>query len=176
MTIPLMVLAALAIVGGALGLPEFWGMENWMHHQLEPIIKRPVYTTLHHDTEWMLMGLAVASALAVIYFTYLLFIKNGVRPVAKEEQLKSWQKVIYNKYYVDELYDAIIRKPLDLLSTAFHKFFDVQLIDGIVNGIGKSVTSIGNTVRLLQSGNIGFYLVSMVMGVVLVILLTFLVK
>jgi NADH-quinone oxidoreductase subunit L len=176
MTIPLIVLAALAIIGGALGLPEFWGMENWMSHQLEPIIKRPTYTILHHDTEWMLMGLAVLSASAVIYFTYMLYIKHGVKPAEKESSLKSWQKLIYHKYYIDELYDAVIRKPLDFLSTTFHKLLDVQFIDGIVNGIGKSVTTIGSTVRLLQTGNISFYLLSMVMGVVLVILLTFLVK
>ncbi len=176
MTIPLVVLAALAIVGGALGLPEFWGMENWMSHQLEPVILRPNYSTLHHETEWMLMGLAVASALAIIYFTYLLFMKNGVRPADREDQLKPWQKMIYNKYYVDEIYDALFRKPIDFLSNAFHKFLDVQFIDAIVNGVGKSVTAIGNTVRLLQNGSIGFYLVGMVMGVVLIILLTFLVK
>lgn len=176
MTIPLVVLAALAIIGGALGLPEFWGMENWMSHQLEPIIKRPAYTILHHDTEWMLMGLAVLSASAVIYFAFMLYIKHGVKPTEKEDNLKSWQKLIYHKYYVDELYDAVIRKPLDFISITFHKLLDVQLIDGIVNGIGKSVTTIGSTVRLLQTGNISFYLLSMVMGVVLVILLTFLVK
>ncbi len=176
MTIPLVVLAALAIVGGALGLPEFWGMENWMSHQLEPVILRPNYSTLHHETEWMLMGLAVAGALAIIYFTYLLFMKNGVRPADREDQLKPWQKMIYNKYYVDEMYDAVFLKPIDFMSTAFHKFLDVQFIDAIVNGVGKSVTAIGNTVRLLQNGSIGFYLVGMVMGVVLIILLTFLVK
>jgi NADH-quinone oxidoreductase subunit L len=176
MTIPLIVLAALAIVGGALGLPEFWGMENWISHQLEPIIKRPTYTVLHHDTEWMLMGLAVLSASAVIYFTYMLYMKHGVKPAEKEGNLKSWQKLIYHKYYIDEFYDAMIRKPLDFLSTTFHKLLDVQFIDGLVNGIGKSVTTIGSTVRLLQTGNISFYLLSMVMGVVLVILLTFLVK
>ena len=176
MTIPLMVLAVLSVIGGVLGLPEFWGMGNWMHHNLEPIIKRPNYSILHHDTEWMLMGLAVGGAATVIYFTYLLFMKHGVLPVEKEEKLKPWQKVIYNKYYVDEIYDLLVRKPIDFLSGVFHKFFDTQLIDGIVNGVGSSVKNIGSAVRLLQTGNIGFYLVSMVMGVVLIVLLTFLVK
>jgi NADH-quinone oxidoreductase subunit L len=151
-------------------------MENWMSHQLEPVILRPNFSTLHHDTEWMLMGLAVAGAVAVIYFTYLLFMKHGVEPAAKEELLKPWQRTIYNKYYVDEIYDAVFRKPLDFLSGAFHKFLDVQFIDAIVNGFGRLVTAFGNTIRLLQNGNIGFYVVSMVMGVVLIILLTFLVK
>jgi NADH-quinone oxidoreductase subunit L len=176
MTIPLMVLAILSVAGGVLGLPEFWHMPNWMHHNLEPVIKHPSYSILDHNTEWMLMGLAVLGALAAIYATYVVYMKSKVLPPEKEEQLKPWQRVIYNKYYVDELYDAVIRKPLDLISEAFYKFFDKQVIDGLVNGVGSSVKFIGSSVRYFQNGNIGFYLMSMTLGVVLIVLLTFLIK
>ncbi len=176
MTFPLIVLAILSVLGGLLGLPEFWHLPNWMHHNLESVILRKNPSILSHETEWMLMGLAVAGAAAVIYFTYLLFIKNRVLPAEKEEQLKPWQRVIYNKYYVDEFYDAVIRKPLDFLSTLFHKFIDNQVVDGIVNGIGSLVKGLGSVVRLVQTGNIGFYVMSMAMGVVFIILLTFLIK
>ncbi|MES2678344.1 MAG: NADH-quinone oxidoreductase subunit L [Bacteroidota bacterium] len=176
MTVPLIVLAILSVIGGALGFPEFWHMPNWMAHHLDPIIVRKDPSMLSHETEWMLMGLAVAGALAMIWFTYQLFIKNRVLPAEKEAQLKPWQRLIYNKYYVDELYDAVIRKPLDFMSTVFHKFFDLQVIDGIVNGVGASVRMIGASVRYFQTGNIGFYVMSMSMGVVLIILLTFLIK
>src|SRR5690606_19335094 len=57
MTVPLMVLAALSVIGGVLGFPEFWGLSNWMAHHLQPLILRPGYPVLGHDTEWMLMGL-----------------------------------------------------------------------------------------------------------------------
>jgi NADH-quinone oxidoreductase subunit L len=123
----------------------------------------------------MLMGLAVASAAAVIYFTYLLYRKYGVQPAQKEEQLKPWQKLIYHKYYVDEIYDALIRKPLDFLASLFHKFFDLQVIDGLVNASGSIVKFFGSTVRLAQTGNIGFYLMSMVLGIVCIVLFLFLV-
>jgi NADH-quinone oxidoreductase subunit L len=176
MTIPLMVLAVLSIVGGLLGLPEFWGMSNWMHHNLEPIIKRPNFAMLDHTTEWILMGIAVAGAVVVIWFTYMMYMKYKVLPAEKEEQLKPWQRLIYNKYYVDEIYDAVIRKPLDWISDIFYKFVDLQIIDGIVNGVGSSVKAIGASVRYFQSGNIGFYLMSMSLGVVLIILLTFIIK
>ncbi len=176
MTFPLMVLASLSVLGGLLGLPEFWHMPNWMHHNLDSVILRKNPSLLSHDTEWMLMGLAVAAAVAVIYFTYLLYMKNKVLPVEKEEQMRPWQRLIYNKYFVDELYYAIIRKPLDFLASAFHKFLDTQLIDGIVNGIGTLVKSIGSAVRLIQTGNIGFYIMSMTMGVVFILLVTFLLK
>ena len=124
---------------------------------------------------WTLMGLAVVAAGVVIYFAHAMFITNGVLPLENEEKMKPWQKLIYNKYYVDEFYDAVIRKPLDLISTAFYKFLDLQVIDGLVNGVGSMVKGTGNVVRLLQSGNIGFYIVSMVLGVILILLFTFII-
>lgn len=174
MTFPLVALAVLSVIGGVLGLPEFWGLPNWMHHNLEPIIKIKNPSILSHETEWTLMALAVVAALAVVFFAYMLYIKHKVLPVEKEEQLKKWQKIIYNKYYVDEVYDALIRKPLDVISTVFYRFFDLQIVDGIVNGVGSLVKSIGSVVRLAQQGNIGFYVISMVMSVVFIVLWTFL--
>ncbi len=176
MTIPLIVLAILSVIGGLLGLPEFWDLPNWMAHNLDPVILRKDPGMLPHETEWMLMGLAVAGAVVMIWFTYQLFIKNQVLPPEKESQLKPWQRLIYNKYYVDEIYDALFQKPLDFMSSVFHKFLDLQVIDGIVNGIGTLVKVVGSSVRYFQTGNIGFYIMSMAMGVVLIVLLTFLIK
>ena len=176
MTFPLIALAILSMLGGLLGLPEFLHLPNWMAENLDTVILRKDPSLMDHDTELMLMGLAVAAALAMIYFTYMLFIKNKVLPADKESAMKPWQRVIYNKYYVDEIYGALIRKPLDLLSSLLHKFFDIQIIDGIVNGVGNSVRFIGSSVRYFQTGNIGFYIMSMSLGVVLIILLTFLIK
>ncbi len=172
MTIPLMVLAALSVLGGALGLPEFWHMPNWMSEHLSPIILHKNPSTLDHTTEWTLMGLAVLSAGVVIYFAHAMFITNGVLPMESEEKMKPWQKLVYNKYYMDEMYDMV---PLDLISTAFYKFLDLQVIDGIVNGVGTAVKGTGNVVRLLQNGNIGFYIVSMVLGIILILLFTFII-
>lgn len=176
MTFPLIVLAILSVVGGLLGLPEFWHLPNWMANNLESVIIRKNPSTMSHTTEWTLMGIAITSALAVVWFTYQLYIKNKVLPADKESQMKPWQRVIYNKYYVDEIYDAIICKPLDFMSHTFYKFLDLQVVDGIVNGVGKSVRAIGSSVRYFQNGNIGFYVMGMTMGVVLIILLTFLIK
>lgn len=175
MTIPLMILAALSVIGGVLGLPEFWHMPNWMSEHLSPIILHKNPSTLNHTTEWTLMGLAVVAAGVVIYFAHAMFITNGVLPIENEEKMKPWQKLIYNKYYVDEMYDAVIRKPLDLISIAFYKFLDLQVVDGFVNGVGVVVKNIGSTVRLFQTGNIGFYIVSMVLGVILILLFTFII-
>ncbi len=171
-TIPLIVLAALSVVGGLIGLPEFWHFNNFIGEYLDPIIIRKNPSIMSHNTEWMLMGLAVVSALAVIYFAYQMFIKNSVLPVENEKQLKGWQKLVYNKYYVDEFYDSIIRKPLDGISGAFYKFFDTKLIDGIVNGVGSSVKWTSGLVAKLQTGHIGFYIMAMVAGVIVILFTT----
>jgi len=176
MTVPLVVLAVLSIFGGLLGLPQFWHLPNWMHDYLSPLILQPNYSLLDHNTEWLLMGLAISGALAVIYFTWLMFMKYKVLPADKEEQLRPWQRLVYNKYYVDEAYELLITKPLNGISKSLHNFFDKQFIDGIVNGVGSLVKTIGSSVRLYQNGNIGFYVMNMALGVVLIILLTFIIK
>jgi NADH-quinone oxidoreductase subunit L len=176
MTIPLVVLAALSIVGGLLGLPEFWQLPNWMHHQLEPVIARPHFSMLSHETEWLLMGIAVAAALVMIYITWVLFMKKKVLPAEREDLLKPWQKLIYNKYYVDEVYEAGITKPINVIGKALYEFFDKQIIDGLVNGVGTLVKGAGSLIRLYQNGNIGFYVMNMALGVILIVLLTFIIK
>jgi NADH-quinone oxidoreductase subunit L len=175
MTFPLIVLAILSVVGGLLGLPEFWHMPNWMSNNLETIIVRKNPSTLNHETEWMLMGIAVLAAAATIYLAYIIYRQKKTIPLKEGDKMPGLQTVIYNKYYVDEFYDAVIRKPLDVLSVAFHKFFDIQIIDGLVNGVGSTVKTLGSGIRLLQQGNIGFYIISMVIGIVFIILLTFLI-
>ena len=176
MTFPLIILAVFSALGGLLGLPEFLHLPNWMHHNINEVVimKGKSLLTLSHETELILMCLAVAGALASIFFAYSLYIKNKVLPVAKEQELKPWQRIIYNKFYVDEIYDALIRKPLDFISDVFYKYIDVAIIDNFVNGIGSAVKGVGSVVRLAQQGNIGFYVVSMVLGIVFIILFTFL--
>jgi len=166
MTVPLMALAALAVVGGALGLPEFWGTKNWMAENLNSVIIRKNPSILSHETEWILMIIAVAAALVTTYFAYMMFIKNKVLPAEKEADMKPFQRVIYNKYYVDEFYDGLVRKPLDGISKAFYKFFDTKLIDGIVEGVGTSVKWVSGETRKLQTGHIGFYIMAMVVGII----------
>lgn len=175
MTIPLIVLAVLSVFGGLLGLPEFWHFPNWMSEHLSSLILRKNPATMAHETEWMLMGIAVLAAIATIYVAYVIYRQKNIIPLREGDKMPALQKVIYNKYYVDEFYDAVVRKPLDLISNLFYKFFDKQLIDGTVEGVGSGVKSIGGLVKLIQSGNIGFYIISMVVGIVLILLFTFII-
>ncbi|MBK7816909.1 MAG: NADH-quinone oxidoreductase subunit L [Sphingobacteriaceae bacterium] len=174
MTFPLVILAILSVLGGVLGLPHLWGFHNFIGDHLEPLILRKNPSTLPHDTEWMLMGIASVAALAIIYVAYIIYRQRNIIPLNENDKMPALQKTIYNKYYVDEIYDAIVRKPLDAISTVFYKFVDKQIIDGIVEGVGSSVKGIGSVVRLAQQGDISFYIITMMLGVIGILLFTFL--
>jgi NADH-quinone oxidoreductase subunit L len=168
MTIPLMVLAVLSAVGGMIGLPEVFGGNNWISEYLDPIIARKNPSTLSHDTEYMLMGIATAVALAGIYTAYNVYQKAKVLPAASEKEMRPVERFIYHKFKVDEFYDAIIKRPLDIAAESF-RYIDKELIDGLVNGVGTSVKWLSGVVRQVQTGNIGFYIFSMVLGVIAII-------
>jgi NADH-quinone oxidoreductase subunit L len=172
MTIPLIVLAILAVVGGVLGLPEFWGATNWMHHHLDSIIMHKNPSVLNPMKEWTLMGIAVVSAGATIFFAYMIYMKNQILPEANDSKLTGIKKLIYNKYYVDEVYDVVIRKPLDTLAEIF-KYIDTKVIDGVVDGVGTTVTGISSVLRKAQTGHIGFYIFGMVLGIIAILFYTF---
>jgi NADH-quinone oxidoreductase subunit L len=72
------------------------------------------------------------------------------------------------KFKVDELYNSIITKPLDAVSVGL-KYIDTQIIDKVVDGVGVTVSAVSSVVRQLQTGNIGFYIFSMVLGVIAII-------
>jgi len=172
MTFPLIVLAILSIAGGVLGLPEFWGMTNWMHHHLDSIIVHKNPSVLNHEKEWILMILATTAALATIFFAYMVYMKNRILPEANDLKLTGIKKLIYNKYYIDELYEAVIRKPLDALSEVF-KYIDTKVIDSVVDGVGTTVTGMSSLVRKVQTGHIGFYIFGMVLGIIAILFYTF---
>lgn len=175
MTVPLVVLSVLAIFGGLLGIPN--GHQHLLHFFLKPSfafghsgtwISDPHHFDAHEGT---LMGLAVAGALAAIYFAYMMYKKHGVVPDADEASMNKPQRVIYNKYYVDEIYDAIIRKPLDKISEFAYRFLEIKGVDAMVNGIGSGVKKAGEGVKFLQAGTLGFYVFAMTIAVVLIFIL-----
>jgi len=169
MTIPLMILAVLSVIGGLLGLPELIGAKNWIGHYLDNVILIKTYLGLSHSTEWMLMGIAVAGAVASIYFAYQLFVINEVLPVEDESELKWWQKIIYHKFYVDELYDFIIRRPIDFLGKVVDKFFEKMVFNGINDSISSITLFLGEWIRKIHIGNIAYYIMAMTISIIVIL-------
>lgn len=94
--------------------------------------------------------------------------------MADEAPRTALEKLSYHKFYLDEIYDTIIRKPLDAFSTFFYKIIDNKVIDGLVNGLGWTASEGSKSLRLLQSGNVGYYIMMMVIGIVALLLYTYL--
>ena len=80
-------------------------------------------------------------------------------------------KILNEKFYIDEIYNAVIVKPLHALSEFFYKIFDLQIIDGFVNGAAKTTGYIATQLKSIQTGNVSFYLFAMALGMGGIILL-----
>ena len=181
MTSPLIVLAVLSTFGGFLGLPAVFSDTHTLGNFLAPIYDRArqanaaALEPLHidHATEYLLMGISVAVAVVAILIAYVMYVKKETVPAPEGARLSPLHNLIYNKYYIDELYDSVVVRPLMALSTALHRFVDVVVVDGIVNGFGKLVMLFGNTLRYAQSGVTGFYILLMVASIVLILFLNF---
>jgi len=165
MTIPLWVLAFLAVVAGFLGVPPVMAPNAHRLAQfLGPVVGVGTGAELAAGTEWGLMGVSVLLALIGTFWAVGRFSK---RPELGEPT--GFGKVLANKWYVDEFYNAVIVRPLDLLAQ-FLVFFDKNIVDGIVNGVGRLVQYGSRQLRLLQSGQVGGYVLLMVLGIVVLFL------
>jgi NADH-quinone oxidoreductase subunit L len=174
MTIPLIILAVLSMVGGFIGVPEVLGGHHELAHFLAPVFRNPYLAktteALSANTEMTLMAISVGGAIIALIYAYIKYIKNNHVPVRDGEERGLLATLSYHKFYVDELYDILFRKPLDALSDFFFKVVDKMGIDGIVNGIGAAPVEGSKGLRLLQSGNVGFYIFMMVVGIIAVLL------
>jgi NADH-quinone oxidoreductase subunit L len=174
MTIPLIVLAVLATVGGFVGIPAaFVPDAHWLSHFLAPVFEGSVAMQAragvappegNRSTEVLLMAISVIAALGGMFYALS---RYSARP--SEAEPKGLGKFFANKWYADEFYDALIVRPLKGIA----KFFSVierSVIDGIVNGVGRLVQYGSRQIRLLQSGQVGGYVLLMVVGILILFL------
>lgn len=162
MTFPLIVLAVLATISGFVGLPAVLSEHHSLNEFLAPVVQNFSLHHLDHSTEYMLMGLSVSLVLVMIFISFRATKSPDFKPNT------GLAKVLENKWYVDELYDAIIVKPMLKLDAVLDNYAERKGIDAGVNGVGKFVRWGADRMRLLQNGQVGAYLFSMVIGIVIV--------
>ena len=165
MTLPLIALAILSIVGGYVGVPESLGGHHALSHFLSSVIHQSEHA-LAHNTEYMLMGISTILVLLSISFAWVRF-----KQYKPEAEPTGFGKLLQEKWYVDELYNTIIVKPMQSIADFFNKIFEPKVIDGLVNGVGKGVQYTGRQLRWLQSGQVGAYVLLMVMGIILLLII-----
>ncbi|MFH1130584.1 MAG: NADH-quinone oxidoreductase subunit L, partial [Pseudomonadota bacterium] len=184
MAFPLMVLAFGATILGFLGLPG--EKHNFFHHWLAPVLEQGYHKGEHagvkmvganalahnHGLEYGLMGLSVLVALLGILLAFRLF---GKGPSLSAKHLASrfsrLHRMLQFKYWVDEIYDAIIVKPLKWVArNVLFKIVDVFFIDLLaVNGSAFVVDGVGRMARWIQNGNLQHYLVAFAVGIAVII-------
>ena len=161
MTIPLIVLALLSVIGGAISLPG----ASWLNDYLQPVITNSAAANPHvlGTTEYALMALAVIGALIGIGIAYSKYLKKNTVPPT-DEAITGFHKVLYNKYYVDEIYMTLIVKPIYALGTFFRDYVELILSE-IIFGLGKIADTLSLQGKKAQNGNIGLYLFAFVFGI-----------
>lgn len=162
MTIPLIILAVLSIVGGWVGIPELF-MKN--AHRLNEFLSGVVIPHgephhISHATEWMLIG-ALLSCVAVA-----IFLANKWYNGKVDKEATGLAKVLENKWYIDEIYQAAIVSPLIGLGNFFKKYVEKSGIVRLVDGTGDLSYAISKNIKTVQTGNIGMYILLMVIGIV----------
>ncbi len=168
MTWPLVILAVCSIIGGWVGIPSvFVADAHLLGKFLAPVVasqemEKPA-VHLSHEMELGLMAMVLGLIILVVFIASKMFRKSEIT----ENTETGLSGFLANKWYVDELYDVIIVKPLNALSSFFSRIIDNRIIDGFVNGVGKAVQFSGRQLRLLQSGQVGSYILIMVISIIL---------
>lgn len=171
-TVPLWILGILSVVGGVISLPG----NSWLNSYLEPIIVNSANAHPHvlGTTEYILMAIAVIGACIGLFIAYSKYIKKGDLPPA-DEQMTGFHKVLYNKYYIDEIYMKIIVKPIYVLAVFFRDVVEVVLSETIY-GLGRIADGLSLQGKKAQNGNIGLYFFAFVFGICLMLYYLFIAR
>ncbi|MCK6554962.1 NADH-quinone oxidoreductase subunit L [Candidatus Binatia bacterium] len=198
MTVPLAILAALAVVGGWVGVPGALGGAHLLGAWLAPVFAAPhgavEHTVEHHTLELLLMAASVGVAVAGILFARALYLGGSDVPRRLAAIAGGVPyRVLRNKYWVDELYGAVFVSGTLLLARLcaaidrhvidgivdgsarvtrlvswINGLFDNYVVDGLVNRLADVTLAAGTRFRQLQTGSINAYLYVIVIGVVVV--------
>jgi NADH-quinone oxidoreductase subunit L len=168
MTIPLVILAFFSVVAGYVGLPVVFGEKlNFFGKFLEPVIKETHEVHLGMQTEWMLIAIAAVVALLGILIAYVFYIRSPLIPRKLATKFPNIYKLMFNKYYVDEIYNAVFVNPTIKGSEIIYDNFDLKVIDGAVNGTAKATGFAGKILSYFQSGLVKDYALIFLLGVII---------
>jgi NADH-quinone oxidoreductase subunit L len=171
MTGPLSILAVLSLVGGWFAAPAFWGGKDYFAEFLAPIFggEQVAGGESAHQLELILSAVAVLAAAAGLIVAWRMYSKK-----AERGESTGLHRLLYDKYYVDEIYQAVIVGPLMWLSrNILWKVVDAGIIDGTVNGVAHGASGIGDVVRHTQSGNTRSYAVWVIIGALVIFAIVF---
>jgi NADH-quinone oxidoreductase subunit L len=166
MTLPLAVLALLTAVAGIVGVPSAHGTA--FARFLAPVL--PLHEAEHGGgTALSLAVVSVVAALAGVFVAWLVYGRGPVDASRIGVSRNALHRLVLNKYYVDEIYDALFVQPIYRFSLWCARVFDLKVIDGIVNGIGSAIVEWALGLRRIQTGFVMNYALGMLLGAVAVV-------
>jgi NADH-quinone oxidoreductase subunit L len=174
MTVPLMALAFLSTVGGLIQVPLIEGGQA-LDQFLSPVFAdAAALTPAAHAghtpmAEVWLMAISLAVALVGILVAYRFYVASPETPRRLAEQARGLYRLVYNKYFVDEAYEATVIQPIYRGSVKLWQDFDAAVIDGAVNGVGNQIERGSAFLRSVQMGYVQFYALVLTLGAVVVI-------
>lgn len=159
MTVPLLILAVLAVIAGLVGSPV-------MDYAFAHFVTYP--GAIHHDPSLAIMLVSSAVALAGIILAWMVYQKRWIRHEMLRERFSGVYGLLYNKYYIDEIYQWLIARLVD--GTARLLFwFDLHVINGLVNGLAALTGGAGRVLRYTETGQVQTYAVYMFAGVIVIV-------
>jgi NADH-quinone oxidoreductase subunit L len=172
MTVPLMILAFFSVVIGWIGMPgAIIPNANLFGDFLAPLFPHAVHAG--EESHWLELGLmffSVIVALGGIRLAYSMYVKNTSAPDRIAEKFKGAYTLLLNKYYVDEIYNAVFVNGVVHKTAKFlYTVGDVKIIDGLINGLANAIGRTSQNGRKLQTGSVQQYAFTMGLGLVLLI-------
>jgi len=160
MTIPLIILAVGSVFVGYFSVPHF----------LEPLLGEPKLA-VSLQQEKIVMAVSIIAGLVGIATAWYMYILRPTVPENLTNTFKGFYKVLWNKYYVDELYSFLFVRPTLWFADKFiEKITDIKIIEGIVNGIPALIYKIGSLIRPVQTGQLQQYAIFMILGIIVFVL------
>jgi NADH-quinone oxidoreductase subunit L len=172
MYIPLIILAIFSAVVGFLGVPHALGGHNIIEHFLAPVVSIKEGHNIPHEYEIPLMILSVVIAIVGIVSAFWVFLWKEDISNYFANQYKTFKQLLENKYYVDEIYEAVILKPIRAFADQVaYKIVDFFIIDGFANGLGPFLYGVGNRLKIIHNGKIQTYVLLIYLGFVMLVYL-----
>jgi NADH-quinone oxidoreductase subunit L len=176
MTIPLIIMALLSVFGGFINIPALFGGMERMTTFLYPVFadaashiqRKYHFSDVYNEILIMAVPLVFSAIMIILAFQRFYIDKKILDDKTVEKNFI--MNLISRKFFIDEIYDFLIANPFLWLSVNIHKLVEQRMIDRSINGIGTMVIRLGNTIRYMQTGHVGFYLFIMVMGIIAILI------